>query len=110
MVERAVDALPTPYRLTFVMRTLEQMSIEETAAALHIPEATVKTRLHRANRQLRETLGSELGAALDGVFPFGGVRCEHLTKSVMTRLAVITATARDSAAAMMRTVPSPSRS
>jgi len=50
------------------MRMLEHMSIEETAAALHIPAGTVKTRLHRANQQLRETLGTELSAALEGAF------------------------------------------
>jgi RNA polymerase sigma-70 factor (ECF subfamily) len=86
IVERAVDALPAPYRLAFVMRVLEQMSIEETAAALHIPAATVKSRLHRANQQLRETLGAEFSAALEGAFPFAGVRCEHLTQAVMARL------------------------
>jgi len=93
MVERAVDALPTPYRLAFMMRMLEHMSIEETAAALHIPAATVKTRLHRANQQLRESLGAELAAALEGAFPFAGVRCEHLTHAVMARLAMVTAAA-----------------
>lgn len=93
MVERAVDALPTPYRLAFVMRMLEHMSIEETADALHIPAATVKTRLHRANRQLRETLGKELSAALEGAFPFGGVRCERFTHAVMARLAAVATTA-----------------
>jgi RNA polymerase sigma-70 factor, ECF subfamily len=87
MVERAVDALAAPYRLVFVMRVIDQMSIEETAAALNVPAATVKTRLHRANHQLRETLGDELAAALEGVFPFGGASCERLTRLVLERLA-----------------------
>jgi RNA polymerase sigma-70 factor, ECF subfamily len=87
MVEHAVDLLPAQYRLVFVMRAIEQMSIEETATALRIPAATVKTRLHRANQQLRETLGTELAAALQGAFPFAGVRCERLTRSILARLA-----------------------
>jgi RNA polymerase sigma-70 factor (ECF subfamily) len=86
MVERAVDALPPPFRAVFVMRVLEQMTIEETAQALGIPEATVKTRLHRANEQLRRGLGSEFTAALEGAFPFAGLRCERLTHLVLGRL------------------------
>jgi RNA polymerase sigma-70 factor (ECF subfamily) len=48
VVEQAVDTLPAPFRVVFMMRVVEQMSIEKTAAALAIPAATVKTRLHRA--------------------------------------------------------------
>jgi RNA polymerase sigma-70 factor, ECF subfamily len=89
MVECAVDALGAPYRLVCVMRVIDQMSIEETAAALNIPAATVKARLHRANHQLRETLGSELAAALEGVLPFAGASCDRLTRVVMERLAEV---------------------
>lgn len=86
IVERAIDALPSPFRLVFIMRVIEQMSIEETAAALGIPGATVKTRLHRANQQLRLTLGSELSSVLEGAFPFGGRRCDRLTREVLAKL------------------------
>ncbi len=87
LVERAIDALPSPFRLVFIMRVIEQMSIEETASALGIPSATVKTRLHRANQQLRLTLGNELGSVLEGAFPFGGRRCDRLTREVLAKLA-----------------------
>lgn len=87
IVEQAIDVLPAPFRLVFVMRIIEQMSIEETAAALDIHPATVKTRLHRANQQLRQTLGNELGTVLQGAFPFGGRRCDRLTREVLAKLA-----------------------
>jgi RNA polymerase sigma-70 factor (ECF subfamily) len=48
---------------------------------LGIPAATVKTRLHRANQQLRTTLGVEFASAFEGAFPFGGSRCAWLTKA-----------------------------
>ena len=48
LIERAIDALPEPFRVVFVMRDVEECSIEETAAALAIRAETVKTRLHRA--------------------------------------------------------------
>ena len=86
LVEDAVSSLPTAFRLVFMMRIVERMSIEETAAALGIPQATVKTRLHRANQQLRQSLGAELATIFDGSFPFLGARCERMTRSVLSRL------------------------
>ena len=86
VVERAVDTLPTPFRVVFMMRVIEQMSIEETATALAIPAATVKTRLHRANEQLRTVLGGTFAAILEDSFPFGGKRCALLTDAVLARL------------------------
>ena len=86
MVERAVDRLPAPFRMVFILRTMEQRSIQETADTLGIPAATVKTRLHRAIQLLRQALGEELAAALEGAFPFGGMRCDRLTLNVLHRL------------------------
>jgi RNA polymerase sigma-70 factor (ECF subfamily) len=86
ILENAVDALPSEFRTVFMMRIVEQMSIEETAGLLRIPPATVKTRLHRANERLRTTLGAEFAAILEGSFPFGGARCERMTQAVLARL------------------------
>jgi RNA polymerase sigma-70 factor (ECF subfamily) len=62
------------------------MSGEETAEALGIPEATVKTRLHRARRQLRESIQAELGGGLTEAFPFAGRRCLRTSEAVLARL------------------------
>lgn len=86
MVEGAIDALPPPFRVVFMMRIVEQMSINETAATLNIPIATAKTRLHRAILQIRASLGVELAAVFDDAFPFGGSRCDRLTQAVLARL------------------------
>jgi RNA polymerase sigma-70 factor (ECF subfamily) len=48
IVEHAIDELPEPFRLVFITRIMEEMTIEETAALLSIKPETVKTRLHRA--------------------------------------------------------------
>ena len=66
---RQVDTLPPPFGVVFMMRVIEQMSIEETATALAIPAATVKTRLHRANEQLRTALGGAFAAILEDILP-----------------------------------------
>jgi RNA polymerase sigma-70 factor, ECF subfamily len=85
-IERAVDALPPAFRSVFILRSVEQMSITETAACLGIPGETVKTRLHRANRLLRRSLTDQFGAIFDGAFPFLGMRCDRLIATVLARL------------------------
>lgn len=78
LIERAIDALPGPFRTVFVLRAIEQLSTKETAASLGIREETVKTRFHRANRLLREALGGEFASIWEDAFPFAGSRCEDL--------------------------------
>jgi RNA polymerase sigma-70 factor, ECF subfamily len=86
LVEQATDNLPEAFRLVFVARVIEGMSIEETAEILGIKSETVKTRLHRARQLVRDRLESEIGPILTDAFPFAGRRCERLTEAVMKRL------------------------
>jgi RNA polymerase sigma-70 factor, ECF subfamily len=86
LLERAVDALPEAFRLVFIMREIEDCSIAETAANLGIKPETVKTRLHRARRLLRESLDAQLASALTGAFPFLGARCQRITDAVLARM------------------------
>jgi RNA polymerase sigma-70 factor (ECF subfamily) len=55
-LERAIQGLPERLRSVFVLRELEGLSTEETAAALDLSLEVVKTRLHRARLWLRERL------------------------------------------------------
>lgn len=55
-VKRALDGLPEIYRDVFVLRDIEHLTVEETSKALGISVPSVKTRLHRARLQMRETL------------------------------------------------------
>jgi RNA polymerase sigma-70 factor (ECF subfamily) len=87
LMEDAIDDLPPGFRVVFIMREVEQLSVEETAAALELAPATVKTRLHRARRLLRESLDRKLGSPLREAFPFLGARCERITQAVLERLA-----------------------
>ena len=86
LLERAVDQLPDPFRSVFVMRDIEEMSVEETASHLGIRVETVKTRLHRARRLLRQSLNDTLASTLVDAFPFAGARCARLTQAVLDRL------------------------
>ena len=89
LVERATDALPDVYRLVFVTRVIEGMSVEETAELLGIKPETVKTRLHRARQLLRDQLDKEIGPVLTNAFPFAGRRCQRVTAAVMLRLGLV---------------------
>lgn len=86
VVEHAIDALPEPFRIVFVMREIEGCTVEETALSLGIRGETVKTRLHRARRLLRSALHSTLSATLTDAFPFLGPRCDRMTAAVLQRL------------------------
>ncbi len=86
LVEQATDKLPDAYRIVFVARVIEGLSIDETARLLAIRPETVKTRLHRARHLVRRQLDEEIGPVLLDAFPFAGRRCERLTVAVMKRL------------------------
>jgi RNA polymerase sigma-70 factor (ECF subfamily) len=88
LVERATDSLPDVYRMVFVARVIEGLSIEETSELLGVRPQTVKTRLHRARALLRRALDDQIGPVLLEAFPFAGRRCERLTAAVMKRLAL----------------------
>jgi RNA polymerase sigma-70 factor (ECF subfamily) len=86
ILERAIDTLPEPFRVVFVARAVEEMTVEQTAEALGIRPETVKTRLHRARNLLREYLEKQFGPLLQDIFPFEGERCERTAKIVIARL------------------------
>jgi RNA polymerase sigma-70 factor, ECF subfamily len=86
VLEHAIDTLPDMFRVVFVLREIEQMSVEENAACLDIPVGTVKTRLHRAHYLLGRSLRQQLSPNLTGVFPFAGERCSRIIARVLERL------------------------
>ena len=57
-LEQALMALPETLRIVFVLRDLQGLSTEETAAMLGLGESAVKVRLHRARLRLRELLSA----------------------------------------------------
>jgi RNA polymerase sigma-70 factor (ECF subfamily) len=86
LLEHAVDDLPEAFRVVFMMREVEECTVEETADALGLNPATVKTRLFRARRLLREALDAKLADALTGAYPFLGARCLRIQDAVLARL------------------------
>ncbi|BAU48349.1 RNA polymerase sigma factor [Sulfurifustis variabilis] len=87
LVEAAVDRLPEGFRTVFVLRAIEQLSVEETAACLGVPETTVKTRFHRARLLMQQALHAHVEAAGREAFDFAGPRCDRMVAVVLARLA-----------------------
>lgn len=86
MLEQYIDELPEAFRTVFMLRAVEQCDIATTAAILEIPEATVKTRFHRARRQIRERVLDHCRTAGLTVHEFAGHRCDTVTRNVMDEL------------------------
>jgi RNA polymerase sigma-70 factor (ECF subfamily) len=87
LIERRLDELPQAFRTVFVLRGVEELSVEETAQALGIPEATVRSRYFRARGLLREALARDVDLAERDVFAFDGARCDRIVETVLERLA-----------------------
>jgi len=86
ILEHAIDALPEAFRIVFVLRELEDLSVDETASHLGIRPETVKTRLYRARRLLRKALGDTFSSVVNETFSYQGVRCDELREAVLKRL------------------------
>jgi RNA polymerase sigma-70 factor (ECF subfamily) len=86
ILEARIDALPDSYRAVFMLRALEELSVEETADALQIPQATVRTRFFRARGLLREALARDVDRSLEDAFGFAGARCDRIVAQVLERI------------------------
>jgi RNA polymerase sigma-70 factor (ECF subfamily) len=87
MLESRIDRLPDTFRTVFILRALEELSVEETATCLGIPEATVRTRFFRARSMLREAIAREVDTAFEEAFGFDGERCDRIVANVLERIA-----------------------
>lgn len=87
LIEERIDMLPDAFRTVFVLRAVEELSVEEISAALEIPEATVRTRFFRARSLLRESLSRDVDLATADAFSFDGTRCDRIVAGVLAKLA-----------------------
>jgi RNA polymerase sigma-70 factor (ECF subfamily) len=87
LLERKLDELPVDFRTVFVLRSVEELSVEETAQCLGLPEATVRSRHFRARHLLREALAGTIDSAERGMFGFAGERCDRIVAGVLRQLA-----------------------
>ncbi|WP_114968876.1 RNA polymerase sigma factor [Rhodoferax ferrireducens] len=86
-MEARIDTLPDAFRAVFMLRGVEEMSVEEVATALGLPEATVRSRFFRARGILREGLSRDIDMALGDAFSFAGPRCDSIVEGVLAKIA-----------------------
>jgi RNA polymerase sigma-70 factor (ECF subfamily) len=86
LIEHAIDALPENFRTVFILRAVEGLDVRETAECLDINAATVRTRLFRAQRQLRTLLSRRLQGESTEIFDFGAERCDRVVAAVLAGL------------------------
>jgi len=86
MVEQAIDGLPDIYRSVLILREIEGMTTEETAAVLGVEIDVVKTRLHRARAALRSAIENRVGEQMQSAFTFGNERCDRVVAAVLAKL------------------------
>ena len=86
LMEARIDALPEAFRTVFMLRAVQELSVEEVAAVLRIPEATVRTRFFRARSLLRESLSRDIDFALEDAFSFAGPRCDSIVAHVLAHI------------------------
>lgn len=86
LLESHIDRLPDLYREVFVLRGVEELSNEETATILGIPDATVRTRFFRARHLLSQALAKDIDEVFGEVYAFAGDRCDRIIAGVLARL------------------------
>jgi len=85
LIETRIDRLPDAFRTVFILRAIEECSVEDVAAALNLPEATVRTKFFRARGLLREGLSRDIDLAIGDAYSFDGARCDRIVASVMRK-------------------------
>ena len=86
LLQRAIASLPAIYRSVFILRAVEEMSVDETAFSLSVSDAVVKTRYLRARSMLRDALGAQVESHAQQVFAFAGARCDAVVAHVLAEL------------------------
>lgn len=85
LLETEISALPSALRVVYVLREVQRMSMDETAAVLGITPTNVRVRLHRAKGLIAKRLLKRVGVASPDAFRFGNEDCARLTAAVLGR-------------------------
>lgn len=83
LINNNVDNLPADFRIVFVLRAIEHLSVRETAEILDIKEETVKTRYFRAKRLMHKKIRTYLDLAGMQIYEFGGEHCDVVVHNVL---------------------------
>jgi RNA polymerase sigma-70 factor (ECF subfamily) len=82
-IQNAITELPEKYRLVFVLREIEDLSVQETSEVTGLQTSNVKVRLNRAKAMLRQSLNYQMK---DSIYPFHLTRCDKIVHHVMDHI------------------------
>jgi RNA polymerase sigma-70 factor (ECF subfamily) len=85
-IQQAIAELPEAFRMPIVLREIVGLPLADIAGVLQIPEATVKTRLHRARLKLRQALEGNLPVREVPTYTLDKAICLDLLQAKQTSL------------------------
>lgn len=83
-MEKAIDALPEKYRIVFMLKEVEGLSVSDISKCLDLSQSNVKVRLHRARIMLRDSILNLIDYTT--VFGFGNSKCDRVVENVMEHI------------------------
>ncbi len=86
LLQSAIDGLPPIYRSAFILRAVEELSVDETASCLGVSGDVIRTRYLRARSMLRDALGARIEADAQNAYAFAGARCDSVVAQVQAEL------------------------
>ena len=86
LLQSSIEGLSPIYRSVFILRAVEDLSVQEAAFCLDVSEDVVKTRFLRARAMLRDELATRVETNAHDTFSFAGVRCAAMLSHVMAEL------------------------
>ena len=84
VMEKAIEGLPENYRMVFILREVQGLSVMQTAEILNITPVNVKVRLNRAKSQLQNKLDKWYNGA--DIYEFNLVYCNQVVNAVFKEI------------------------
>lgn len=83
-IEKAIDSLPSKYKIIYMLKEIEGMDISEISKTLNLTNGNVKVRLHRAKNMMKDYIFEATNT--ETLFEFGNSKCDRVVKNVMVRI------------------------
>ena len=84
VIEATLDKLPENYRITFTLRELSGLNVNETAEVMNTTPSNVKVRMNRAKLMLRKEIEKIYSA--EDIYEFNLVYCDKIVERVMNKI------------------------
>jgi RNA polymerase sigma factor (sigma-70 family) len=84
VIEAALEKLPENYRITFTLRELSGLNVNETAEVMNTTTSNVKVRMNRAKLMLRKEIEKIYSA--EDIYEFNLIYCDKIVDRVMNKI------------------------